>query len=145
MSSKSYDIYKEEVGGKTFNGEDMKPFEDLPEKIQNAWKAIDKHIHIKEEITESPTYELYRSKNKEALPFDELPENIKKTWSTLDKNYDKIVKSKKPKASKAPKAKKENKEEPHEVKTKPQPKAKPVKVLNNPEPKTTKKKPVQIV
>lgn len=43
----SYEIYKKEVGGKTFNGDPMKLFEDLPENIKKAWEAIDRHYRYK--------------------------------------------------------------------------------------------------
>jgi len=40
---RSYEIYKAKVGGKTFDGKDMKQFEEMPENIQKAWKSIDEH------------------------------------------------------------------------------------------------------
>lgn len=107
-NSVAYETYKECVGGKTFDGKDMKPFIELPSNIRDAWIAVDSHYTKKPEITESATYELYKSKNKDAKEFDELPESIKRTWASLDKNYDKIVKQKEPKQ---PKPKQQKKEE----------------------------------
>ena len=40
---KSYEIYKTAVEGVTMNGDKMKELDELPEKIQNAWCAIDKY------------------------------------------------------------------------------------------------------
>ena len=97
--SKSYEIYKEAVG------EDMKPFEEMNDKLQNAWCAIDLHYTRKPTITESATYELYKSKNKDAKEFNDLPESIKRTFNSLDKNIDKIEKTKK-KVKQTPKLKK---------------------------------------
>ena len=34
----NYNAYRDAVGGKTWNGENMKEYNDMPEKIQNAWK-----------------------------------------------------------------------------------------------------------
>lgn len=128
MESIAYNIYKKAVDGKTMTGEDMKDLKDLPEKIQQAWLSIDKHYTEKPEITESATYELYKSKNKDAKEFSELPESIKRTWASLDRNYDKIVKTKeiKPKAPKVVKPKQQKQKEEPEKKTK-QLKAKVVK------------------
>ena len=39
--SKSYDIYRESVGGVTMAGDKMKDINELPEKVRNAWKSID--------------------------------------------------------------------------------------------------------
>ena len=39
--SESYEIYKEAVEGKTWNGEDMKNFDEIPDKIKRAWVMID--------------------------------------------------------------------------------------------------------
>ena len=103
----SYEIYKKAVGGKTMSGENMKAFDEMPEQQKNGWISVDNHFNKKVEITESPTYELYKSKNKDAKEFNELPESIKKIWASLDKNYEKIVKVPVPKE---PKAKKEPKE-----------------------------------
>jgi hypothetical protein len=33
----AYNAYKNAVDGKTWNGEDMKDFKDMPDKIKNAW------------------------------------------------------------------------------------------------------------
>lgn len=43
MDSKAYEIYKNETGGVTLMGMPMKEFNELPERIMNAWKAIDKY------------------------------------------------------------------------------------------------------
>ena len=40
--SQAYKIYKREVGGVTFDGKPMKEFQELPNKIKNAWITIDK-------------------------------------------------------------------------------------------------------
>jgi hypothetical protein len=112
--SKAYEIYKEAVGGKTMTGENMKDLNELPDAVRKAWIAIDTHYTHKPEITESATYELYKSRNKDAKDFNDLPDTIKRTWASLDKNYDKIVKVKevkppKPKEAKQPKPKSEPK------------------------------------
>jgi hypothetical protein len=104
MGSKAYEIYKEAVGGKTWNGEDMKKFEEMPENIRNAWSSIDKHYTEKKKIDHSKVYDEYKTKNKDVKDFMELPENLKKSWINLDKNYNKLLKEKEPKA---PKQKKE--------------------------------------
>jgi hypothetical protein len=123
--SVAYEIYKEAVGGKTFDGKDMKQYEEMPENIRNAWTAVDNHYTKKPEITESATYELYKSRNKDAKDFEELPESIKRTFASIDKNYSKIVKQKEPKAPK-PKVKKEAKQKPQPKKEK-KPESKPAK------------------
>ena len=46
MLSDAYEVYKKSVGGRTFNGEKMKEFDELPENIKDAWLAID--IHYKD-------------------------------------------------------------------------------------------------
>ena len=43
MESKAYEIYRNAVGGITFNGDKMKELDELPKKIQDAWKAVDEH------------------------------------------------------------------------------------------------------
>ena len=104
----SYEIYKGAVGGKTMTGEDMKQFNEMGDLQKNGWKAVDEHFKKKVEIpTESATYELYKSKNKDAKDYIDLPDNIKKIWSNLDRNYDKIVKIPVPKPNKDNKPKKE--------------------------------------
>lgn len=35
----AYDAYAAFTGGKTFDGRDMPTWENLPERIQNAWRA----------------------------------------------------------------------------------------------------------
>ena len=42
MESKAYEIYRNAVGGITFNGDKMKELDELPKKIQDAWKTISK-------------------------------------------------------------------------------------------------------
>lgn len=40
--SESYEIYKLNVGGKTWDGKEMLKFEDIKNQtIQNAWRAVD--------------------------------------------------------------------------------------------------------
>mgnify|MGYP006315056711 CR=1 FL=1 len=41
--TKSYELYKESVGGVTMNGENMKEFFELPENVQKAWESIDNY------------------------------------------------------------------------------------------------------
>lgn len=41
-SSYAYEIYKREVGGKTWDGKPIKPFSEMPDHIKKAWSAIDK-------------------------------------------------------------------------------------------------------
>ena len=104
--SNAYDAYKKAMDT------NMKPFEELTDKEKNAWASVELHYTTKPEITESATYELYKSKNKDAKEFNELPDGIKRMWANLDKNYDKIVKSKeqpKPKEKPQPKAKQQAK------------------------------------
>ena len=129
--SKAYDIYREAVENKTMNGEPMKDLNELSRQIQDAWKAIDTHYTQKPEITESQTYELYKSKNKDAKDFSELPESIKRTWASLDKNYDKIVKVKEIKPPKPKEQKKVEQKKAEPKKAEPnKPKAKQSKILN---------------
>lgn len=45
--SKSYEIYKEKVGGKTWDEKPMMEFEAMPENIKNAWKSIDEHYNFR--------------------------------------------------------------------------------------------------
>lgn len=45
--SKAYEIYKQNVGGVTMDGETMKEFDELPEKIRKAWEAIDSDKELK--------------------------------------------------------------------------------------------------
>lgn len=40
--SYAYEVYKREVGGKTWDGKPLKDFHEMPENIQKAWSAIDK-------------------------------------------------------------------------------------------------------
>lgn len=47
MESKAYEIYRNAVGGITFNGDKMKELDELPKKIQDAWKAVDEHYDEK--------------------------------------------------------------------------------------------------
>lgn len=35
----AYDAYAEFTGGKTFDGRDMPTWEQLPDRIKNAWRA----------------------------------------------------------------------------------------------------------
>lgn len=35
----AYDAYCEAVGGKAFNGDDLPPFDDVPQRIKDAWLA----------------------------------------------------------------------------------------------------------
>ena len=44
----NYDAYKESVGGVSFNGQKLKEFHEMPEKICNAWMegAIQAYEHI---------------------------------------------------------------------------------------------------
>lgn len=35
----AYDAYCESVGGKAFNGDDLPPFADVPQRIKDAWIA----------------------------------------------------------------------------------------------------------
>lgn len=35
----AYDAYCESVGGKAFNGDNLPPFDDVPQRIKNAWLA----------------------------------------------------------------------------------------------------------
>lgn len=44
-SSKAYEIYKESVGGKTWNGENMKLYSELPNNIKKGWSDIDKYYN----------------------------------------------------------------------------------------------------
>ena len=52
----NYNAYRDAVGGKTWNGENMKDFDEMPDKIKNAWiKSAwevlkDRKEEIKEEI-----------------------------------------------------------------------------------------------
>jgi hypothetical protein len=118
--SKAYEIYREAVGGKTMTGENMKEsITELPEVVRKAWIAIDLHYTQKPEITESATYELYKSKNKDAKEFNDLPDAIKRTWASLDKNYDKIVKTKEVKPPKPKEAKQPKEQKPKPKKQKP--------------------------
>ncbi len=39
-----YEAYAEFTGGKTFDGRDMPKWHELPERIQNAWRAAAKVI-----------------------------------------------------------------------------------------------------
>ena len=34
----NYETYREMVGGVTWNGDNMKEFEEIPERLQNAWE-----------------------------------------------------------------------------------------------------------
>ena len=127
--SVAYETYKKAVDGKTMTGEDMKELSQLPEKIQYAWCSIDKHYTEKPEITESATYELYKSKNKEAKEFSDLPDSIKRTWASLDKNSNKFIKQKevKPRQPKAVKPKQQEQKPSQESKEVPEQKTKQLK------------------
>jgi hypothetical protein len=60
MSEKSiaYEIYKKNVGGITFNGEKMKEFYELPEKIKNAWLQVEFTLLNKENVKVSENFYL---------------------------------------------------------------------------------------
>lgn len=98
----SYEIYKKAVGGKTWNGEDMKQFEEMPENIQKGWKAIDEHYTKKKTPEKSKVYD--ELKKKEMKEFEELPPNVKNIFANLDKNYEKLLKLQEPKKPKKEKA-----------------------------------------
>ena len=61
-----YDIYREAVGGQTWNGDKMKDFNEMPEKQRNGWKAVEeaKLTHVV-----SSTCETCQKMEKEALTF----------------------------------------------------------------------------
>jgi hypothetical protein len=51
----NYNLYKNAVGGKTWNGENMKQFDEMPINIQNAWiegasgvilELLNPHSHV---------------------------------------------------------------------------------------------------
>lgn len=121
MESKAYEIYKQAVGGKTWNGEDMKQFQEMPQNIRNAWIAIDETYKPKprpkterkqEDLPlNSKSYEEYQKKHKNAKDFLHLPDKLKKVWINVDKNEDKflIAKEEKPKKEKKQKPQKEDK------------------------------------
>ncbi len=45
---KNYDAYKISVGGVSFNGQKLKEFDEMPEKIRNAWMdgAIQSNVYL---------------------------------------------------------------------------------------------------
>jgi len=45
----AYDIYKHAVGGKSWNGEKLKEYDELPANIKNAWTAVHEHYTQKNE------------------------------------------------------------------------------------------------
>ena len=51
----AYEAYKKAVGGKTWNGEDMKEFSEMPKDKQNAWHdagfAVEQRIEKFDEMT----------------------------------------------------------------------------------------------
>lgn len=44
----AYNVYKEAVGGLTWNGDKMKEFDEMPEKQRNAWIAVENHFDKEE-------------------------------------------------------------------------------------------------
>lgn len=48
LAKVAYDAYCVSVGGKAFNGDDLPPFENVPERIQRAWIAA--VVAVKEAI-----------------------------------------------------------------------------------------------
>ncbi len=43
----NYEKYKETVGGKTMNGDYMKKYEELPERIKKAWNDAAEYVIFK--------------------------------------------------------------------------------------------------
>ena len=41
----NYETYKNMVGGKTWNGDDMLPFHEMPERLQKAWTKSAVEVH----------------------------------------------------------------------------------------------------
>ena len=50
---KSYEIYREAVGNKAWNGDPLKDFKDLPAKIKNAWKMVHLQLESDEETNQA--------------------------------------------------------------------------------------------
>ena len=48
IGKNNYDVYKESVGGVSFNGQKLKEFEEMSEKIRNAWtnSALQSYVYI---------------------------------------------------------------------------------------------------
>ena len=44
----AYEIYREAVGGVTWNGDKMKEFNEMPEKQRNGWIAVQEHFKVRE-------------------------------------------------------------------------------------------------
>jgi hypothetical protein len=46
IGKESYNIYADSVDWKSFNGDNLKNFEELPDNIKNAWKNVENHCKL---------------------------------------------------------------------------------------------------
>jgi hypothetical protein len=53
-----YQAYAASTGGKTFDGRDMPAYEDLPDRIKEAWGAAGNAIDVALKFSEEPTVDV---------------------------------------------------------------------------------------
>lgn len=84
LGKTNYEAYKCSIGGKAWNGDILKTFEELPQNIQNAWsegaEAVEKRLYEVNELTKKIRWF--------------LEDTVKRLSEELS-TYEKLIKAKK--------------------------------------------------
>lgn len=101
LGKTNYDAYKSSVGGKAWNGDDMKTFEEMPQNIQNAWgegaDAVEKRMYEFDEISKKIRWFLHdtvKRLSEELSMYDTLLKDKKEELGELQAQIE-ILNSKK--------------------------------------------------
>lgn len=51
MAKKAFEAYSQEVGGKTYDGKPIPPWESLTDTVKNGWRAVVSALYTQEVIS----------------------------------------------------------------------------------------------